>query len=47
MQTIKWLINNFISIVVVVLCIIILLQRCNEKVIDNKPVVIKDTVWVI
>lgn len=47
MQAIKWLGNNLLNILVLALCLIIILQRCNEKQPDNKPKVIKDTVWVV
>ena len=45
---IKYIKNNFLSFIVLVLCLIILLQRCNDsKPIDNKPIIIRDTTWIV
>ena len=38
--------NNFLSLIVLILLIIILLQRCDSNKTPDVPTIIRDTVWV-
>jgi hypothetical protein len=39
--------NNFLSLIVLVLLVVILLQRCGEAKNPEGPIIIRDTTWII
>lgn len=39
--------NNLLSLVVLVLLVVILLQRCDKPKPSDEPIVIRDTTWII
>lgn len=43
----KYILNNILSVVVIVLAVIILLQRCdnNKSISPQEPKIIRDTIW--